>query len=90
LLLDIRINAAGTGFMPALDATEDSDFTSRVRSFNDVNSLTGTPDTIGLVTEFNSVQATPEPSALVLCACGIGLLGLRKIFLRMPMRNAKD
>jgi hypothetical protein len=79
LLLDIRINQGGTGFLAALDANFNSDFTSRVRSFNDVNSLTGTADTVGLVTQFSTPLGTPEPSALTLCACGIALLGLRRL-----------
>jgi hypothetical protein len=82
LLLDIRINQAGNGFMPALDATTDSPFTSRVRSFNDVNTLTGTADIFGLVTEFSTPAGIPEPSALTLCAGGIALLGLRRLFQR--------
>src|SRR6266851_4615700 len=63
LLMDIRINQAGNGFMPAIDATSNSAFTSRVRSFNDVSSATGTADTLGLVTQFSTPQGTPEPSA---------------------------
>ena len=72
--------------MPALDATSASPYTSRLRSFNDVNSPTGTADTVGLVTQFNP---TPEPSALALCVCGMALLGLRQIFLRIPRRGAE-
>lgn len=79
LLLDIRINQAGSGFIPALDATSGSPFTSRVRSFNDVNSAAGTADPIGLVTQFNTPAGVPEPSALTLCACGLGLLGVRRL-----------
>jgi hypothetical protein len=82
LLLDIRINQGGSGFLAALDATDASAFTSRVRSFNDVASLTGTADTIGLVTQFSTPSGVPEPSALTLCAGGIALLGLRLLFRR--------
>src|SRR5579864_4363053 len=79
LLLDIRIKQAGNGFLAALDATNGSAFTSRVRSFNDVNAAVGTADTIGLVTQFSTPQGTPEPSALLLCACGMALLGFRRL-----------
>jgi hypothetical protein len=79
LLLDIRINQGGTGFLAALDATSDSAFTSRVRSFNDVASLTGTADTFGLVTQFSTPSGIPEPSALTLCAGGLALLGFRRL-----------
>jgi len=90
LLLDIRVNQAGTGFLAALDATNGSDFTSRVRSFNDVNALTGTADTLGLVTQFSTPQGTPEPSALLLCACGMALLGLHRLSRRALRSRDSD
>jgi PEP-CTERM motif len=77
LLLDIRINAPSSFPVPALDAVFTSgDGVSRVWSPNDgsVSSLIGNVDTIGLVTEFSSAQATPEPSAMVLVGIGLVLV----------------
>jgi hypothetical protein len=86
LLLDVR-NLSG-GFTAPFDAQNTvGDSISRLTSAkNGVNDLTGSADSIGLVTQLTLVAAVPEPSPRMLLLLGIILMGSVK-FLRDRARQ---
>ncbi len=91
LLMDIRINSAGGGFLATLDAVEGSSATSRVANFDSVSAATGTPYDLGLVTEFGGTQIAPEPavgSYLLLGFASMGA-GYRRLK-RKTLRRGSD
>ncbi len=75
LLLDVR-NFGGGTTTPFDAEFTNADAVSRLLVTNNINSPTGQPDTLGLVTQFHidSQAAVPEPTTIALL--GIGIVGL--------------
>jgi hypothetical protein len=77
LLLDIRNNSpeshAGPFIMDAHSVTGDS-ISRVVGAAGDPGAVTGTANTLGLVTRFTGAAAVPEPTTLALGAVGLGTI----------------
>jgi hypothetical protein len=85
LILDVRnyqagyVSFAGLSFFDAENTVGDS--VSSVWSLSVNGTMADAVDTIGLVTQF-TYTPVPEPSAILLTICGLGVLGLVSIVKR--------